>query len=176
MASAIEDIVFNVALRAKLTETLEGSGLSANVGTGIALSFTSGTTSGKADRFTQDISRSLTSGNSEDLDLFDLAGFDIATDVLRNTVTYADIVAIIIQNHSTSAGNLEVGGKGDSTAWTSLLKDNSDILVLPPTGILAIGCTNDPAWAVADTTNHILKMNAPSGNVDYSAWIMGRSA
>lgn len=176
MATSLSGIQFALAMRALLTDTVQGASVQAQGESALVYNFENGTTSSKANRWIQNTDRALTSGNSEDLDLYDLAGFDATTDLVGTTVTFADIVGLVIRNQSSSAGNLAVGGKGDSTAWTSLLANNSDILTILPGAAIALCVSSDPGYAVVDTTNHILKMAASGGDVTYDIWILGRNA
>lgn len=177
MASTISDIKFHAKLSYALAETLQGSPLSAAGGRLVELDLTSGTTVGTADRSCQDATRTLAGSATEDLDLYDLAGFDSNTDLLRNAVTFAEIVGLLIVNSSASVGNLLVGGKGTTAAWNSLFNANDDAeLTLLPDSFILLGTKNDPGWAVADSSNHLLTMTASGGAVTYSIYVVGRSA
>ena len=176
MATTLTNIQLGAFCRATLNDTVEGAGVIARPGKAISQVFANGTGEGQADRQFQDLTRSLSSATSVNHDLFDLASFDLTTDALRNAVTFAEITGLYIENLPTSSGNLEVGGLVASTAWVSLLKDNTDILILPTDSFLCVGCRADPAWAVTDVTNHLLKFNAPSGAVNYLVVLLGRSA
>lgn len=177
MASTISDIKLIGQLTYALAETNQGVPLTAGGGLTHKLELTSGTTVGTANRSNQNIDRTLSSGAAEDLDMYDLAGFASATDLLRNAVTYAEIVGLLIVNSSASVGTLLVGGKGTTAAWNSLFNANDDAeLTLPPNSFVMLGCSNDPGWAVADTSNHLLTMTASGGAVTYSIYVIGRSA
>jgi hypothetical protein len=80
-------------------------------------------------------------------------------------------------NRSTSAGNLLVGNNNTTAAWNSILNaSDTAAITLPPSGILLLASTNDPAWAVADATNHLLRFTASGGAVTYDVYLLGRSA
>ena len=176
MVTTLTDIQLSAALRATLTDTIETVNRVANAGAGVSLSLANGTSANQADQFIQDLTRTITSGNNEDLDLFDLAGFAQATDPLKNTITFADVTGILIINASSSAGNLRVGNNGTTAAWDAFLQGDAHEFTLPPDSFFCIGTRNDPGWAVADTTSHLLRMAANGGNVTYGIHLLGRSA
>ena len=186
MATTLSKIHCSCNIGATLTDTLEGVARSEPGGLAASLTLTAGTTANKVDRWIQDKDRLLNTGNSwtENLDLFDLAGFDQTTDLLGNTVTCADIVGLYVFNHANSDGDLHVGGLSATTAWNSLFIENGagttdDVgFILKPGGFSLFGAPTDPAYAVADTTNHLLKMLAASGaNVTtYDIGVLPRSA
>ena len=176
MATILTDIQLSAAVRATLTDTIETVARVANAGAGVSLSLTNGTSANQADQFIQDLTRSITSGNNEDLDLFDLAGFAQATDLLKNTITFADVVGLLVINSSTSAGNLRVGNNGTSAAWDAFFQGDSHEITLPPDSFMSIGTRSNPGWAVTDSSSHLLRMAANGGNVTYGIHLLGRSA
>ncbi len=146
-----------------------------------SLSTTDGTASDKADKVWPSKARSLSGATSETIDVFDFGAIDIGTGAgegpLGNAITLAEIVAVIIENNSTSTGNLTIGGDGTAAAWNSIFNasDTAELGPLPPGGFFIIGAGADPAFAVADTSNHLLKM-ASSATLTYDILIIGRSA
>lgn len=165
------------------TNTLTNSGgtVAVNIAKSIVLSITDGTTTGKADKIWNSTARSLSGANSESIDVYDFGAIDIGTgvgeDALGNPLTLADIVALIIENNSSSTGNLTIGGEGSAAAWNSIFNtsDTAEIGPLPPGGFFIIGSGNDPAFAVADSSNHLLKLTS-SATLTYDIVIIGRSA
>ena len=165
------------------TNTLTDSGgtVAVNLAKAVSLAFTEGTTTGKADKIWSSTARTLTGSTSENIDLYDFGGIDIGTgsgeDALGNPLTLADIVAVIIENNPTSTGNLTIGGEGSAAAWNSIFNasDTAEVGPLPPGGVFLIAARADPAFAVADTSNHLLKI-ASSANLTYDIYIVGRSA
>ena len=147
----------------------------------LSLSTADGTTTGKADKIWPSTARSLSGATSENIDVYDFGTIDIGTGAgegpLGNPLTLAEIVAIIVENNSTSTGNLTIGGEGSAAAWNSILNasDTAELGPLPPGGFFIIGAGADPAFAVADTSNHLLKM-ASSATLTYDILIIGRSA
>lgn len=146
----------------------------------IALSLSDGTTTGKADKLWMSEGRSLSGATSENIDVFDFGTIDIGTgsgeDPLGNPITLAEIVAILIENKSTSTGNLTVGGEGSAAAWQSMFgaSDTATLGPFKPGGGCLIWTGADPAFAVADSTNHLLKI-ASSDTLTYDIYIIGRS-
>lgn len=185
MPRSLSTISAQAILRATVLNTADGTVLTASAahGAGQAVTFTaSGTGAGQADRFWQSTGRTLTSGGSEDLDVYDLASLDISgagagRDALGQVWTVAEIAGILVHNRATSAGDLLIGGKGTAAAWSIWLNNNDDAeLTLKPSGIFLLASTNDPAWGVTDTSNHLLTMLASGGAVTYDIYLLGRSA
>jgi hypothetical protein len=112
--------------------------------------------------------------------VFDFAGIDVGSgagnDALGQAMALAEITGIFIENDAGSSGNLVVGNDGTSAEWDSLIGNNGTIILKPGEFFLA-GAAADPAWAVVDTSNHLLKFEAPSGAVTYHIHaILGRSS
>lgn len=179
MATSLTKFFIDAVLKVDMLNTVQGKGIPAKgVGHGFSLgsSFSDGTSANQADAFIFEIDRTLSS-TSENLDMYDLAAFDAATDIYGNAVTFAEIVAILIQCESTSTTNLLVGGLSATTAWNSIFNGDDDAKIpVHPGGFLMLVAPDDPAYAVADTSNHLLKMEASGGNVTYNLAILGRSA
>lgn len=178
MATVLSDIVCNAQLLATLTKTEEGLPISVKANQGIfTMSLTAGTTANKADRFFVDTDRVLAEDADDALDLYDLAGFDRATDLVGNAVTFAEIVGLMVRNKSTSAGTLVLGGEGSAAAWNSLFSASDTYTMdIKPGGFVLVAAPGDPAYAVADTSNHLLNVNASGGGITYDIVIIGRSA
>lgn len=149
----------------------------------ITLSFTSGTTANKADRIWHDKGRTLAQNASESLDLYDLGSVDIGAgaglDALGQSWAIAEVVGVLIHNKSDSSGNLLIGGEGSAAAWNSLFNASDSAVIGPiyPDGWFAVYNPADPAFLVADSSNHLLKIaEANVGSVEYDITIIGRSA
>lgn len=146
----------------------------------IELDFTSGTGLGQIDRFWCSKGRSLAVG-SEDIDLFDFAGEDVGggagNDAIGQAMALAEIAGILVVNNDDD-GTLRIGGKGDTTAFNTLFNADDDaLIVVPPRGVALIATRAAAAFAVADTSNHILKVEAVTADVgDWDLYIIGRSA
>lgn len=183
MARSLANIKLVCRLLADIKNTIDGSDISAPaMGRDFKPTLSSGTTADKADRFWYDSGRTITSASSEDIDVYDLGSIDLGAgagkDALGQTWTVAEIVALIVVNETASAGSLLVGGKSATTAWNSPFggSDDDAFIELKPGGSLILFAPSDPAYAVADTTNHLLKMAASGGNVTYAIGLLGRSA
>jgi hypothetical protein len=150
-----------------------------NISTNTTL--TSGTTSGKADRIWISKGRTLASGASETIDVYDLGSIDIGAgagkDALGQSWALAEAVGLIVLSASTSVGTLAIGGEGSTATWASIFgASDTAYTTIGPGGALVLYRPDDPAYAVADATNHLLKMAASGGAVTYSIAIIGRSA
>jgi hypothetical protein len=148
---------------------------------GYAADLTTGTGSGEADRIFTSQGRELTSGTSEDIDLYDLNLLDIGAgagnDPLGQPWVVREIVYLSIVNSSTSDGTLKVGGKGNAQTWSAPFNGDDDALVLVvPRGFVQLYGASDPAYAVANTTNHVLKIEASGGDCTYDIVVVARSA
>lgn len=143
--------------------------------------FTDGDGSGEADAYWASKGRELASGADETIDLYDFAALDIGAgaglDPVGQAITLAGVVGFIIYNRPDSVGTLTVGAEGSAAAWNSPFagEDDEAGLVVPPGAIRAFA---DPitALAVADSSNHLLKIAAAGGAVKYDIIIIGRRA
>jgi hypothetical protein len=149
----------------------------------IAQTFLDGTITDKCDKVWFSENRALVGGTNEELDLYDLGSVDIGAgagkDPLGGTLALAEIVTILVYVESTSVGTLEIGGTSSATGneFNSIFgADAHNVKGLKAKSVFLIHNPADPAFAVADTTNHKLKMAAVGGAVDYSIYIFGRSA
>ncbi|HBH54951.1 MAG TPA: hypothetical protein DDY91_23970 [Planctomycetaceae bacterium] len=185
MPRSLSTVSAQAILRATVGATADGGVITATGSHGVAQSVNfsaSGTGSGQADRFWQSTGRTLSSAATEDLDVYDLGSLDISgagagRDALGQLWTVAEIAGLLVFNRSTSAGNLLVGNNNTTAAWNSILNaSDTAAITLPPSGILLLASTNDPAWAVADATNHLLRFTASGGAVTYDVYLLGRSA
>lgn len=173
---------WNVSLTGIISNLLDGdeTGTSnVNLGDTLIQALTTGTSASQLDRIWSDKARAITSGTSEDIDLFDFGSIDTGAgpgnDALGLSLALLDIVAILIVNASASSGTLIVGAKGDATEWESLFTDASTVKLHPNSFLLA-GSPADSAWVVADGSNHVLKFAASGGDLNYGLHIFGRSA
>ena len=149
----------------------------------LSLILSEGTTANKANEWLNREAFTITSGASENIDLYDLASLDIGAgagkDALGRSWVGAELVCLIIRNRAASAGTLLVGALAATTAFNSIFTgtDPDDAgLVLPPGAFMMIGNAADPAYAIADTANHLLKLAASGGNVTGDMWICARNA
>lgn len=87
-----------------------------------------------------------------------------------HVTTLLTVRAVLLLNHSTSAGTLIVGGAA-SNAWSAPFADSSDKLEVPPDGV-ALLTTRAAGWTV-DASHCNLKLAASGGDVDYSIAVIG---
>lgn len=171
------------SLTGTLTNTLSSSNGSVpfELNHDYTLTLTSGTSASMADRAWTSTSRSLSGATSEDIDMYDLASINIGAgaglDPLGQSWATVEVVAVMITNDSTSTGNLTVGGKAATTAWNSPFSASDDYTFGPimPGGVLLFASPANPAYAVADVSNHLLKI-ASSASATYTISILARSA
>ncbi len=184
MTETLSAIKIRAVLEASLENVIDGV-VSATVAMGKEFSpatrLGSGTTANNADRYYQDASRALTSGTDEDLDLFDFGARDIGAGAGRSPLgqlnTWAELVSILVVNEATSAGDCHVGGEGSAAAFNTLFNGvDASLVVVKPGGIFFMFAPTDPAYAIADSTNHLLTVAAVGGDITYSIYLIGRSA
>lgn len=127
-----------------------------------------GTAADKADRVWKDV-RSLAGSANEDIDLRSV------TDAFGASISFVEIVAIIIEAASANAGNIEVKPSA-SNGFTGFLKDASDILVLKPGTSLMLFNSADGQYSTT-TSNKSLNFNNTAGSTAaYTVTVIGRSA
>lgn len=178
----------SVKLIANLANAVQSASAGISVdssGVFATMSLADGTAASKADKLWFDEGRTLTGTTPEDIDLYDFGAIDIGAgagkDPLGGTLALAEIVAVLITNNSSSTGNIFVGGKNATTAWNSCLAvggvadDTAQFGPIFPGGFLCFGAPTDPAYAVADTSNHLLTIT-PTANATYNIYVLGRSA
>lgn len=134
-----------------------------------------------ADRGWQSVSRTLSSGGNETLDLFDFAGVDVGggagNDAVGLANTFEEIVAIIFVNENAvdAAGELEVE-PGAANGWNPIgIHTNALGGALKGQGMLLKTNMADPAYLVVDASSKNIKMTANGGAVTYSIYVLGRS-
>lgn len=172
------NLTSSIELKVAGTGTLSTTGATKNFSHTIIKALANGTTALKANRFWFD-ERTLAGSASEDIDVFDLAALDIGAgaglDSFGQTFAMTGIAAILVENLSTSAGNLLVGNKNATTAWNSMFNgsDVAEILLVPGAAFLFV----DPSaggLAVADVTNHLLTMTDTGSGCTYKITIIGK--
>lgn len=126
--------------------------------------------------------RTVSASGSEDLDVYDLAAFDIGAgagkDAHGQAVALNEIVGLLLHVKPDSVGTMLVGGEGTGSAWNSIF-NGSDTAQLGPFGADGLCLLFNPpasAWAVADTSNHLLTIAEPSGagDLQYRVVLLGR--
>jgi hypothetical protein len=189
MARSLSSIQVSARIAATLANTIDNAVQSATCSQGFSLTpvttLANGTSANQCDRVWSSTARALTSGGSENIDMYDLAAFDIGggagKDATGQSFTNVECVALLIRNNTTSAGTLIVGGEGSAAAWQSpfmvsgSLSDTAQVTV-GIGGWFLLFAPADPAYPIADTSNHLLKIAASGGAATYDAAILFRSA
>ena len=142
---------------------------------------TNGIGNNQANRGWQRINRSLVSGGSEVLDLYDMVGVNIGAgaglDGLGQAVDFEDVVAIVIVNNNavTAAGQLEIDPdafKGWTPIGTHTVATGG---ALRGQGIMVKANPAESGFDVDDGTSHRLRFTANGGAVTYSVYLLCRS-
>ena len=141
-------------------------------------SLTNGTGANQAQRFWYDTGRTLSASANDSIDVYDLGSLDIGAgaglDSLGQSHALTGIKALYVKNHSDSGGNIRVGGDGTAAAWNSPFNGDDDALVdLPPGGVLLLVAPDASGWAVADTSNHLLKITDAGSGSTYDIGFVG---
>ena len=132
---------------------------------------TNGTGANKADAIFTD-QRTLTSSATETLDLFDFGGT-----LSSLGAAYANLAIKALYIQIISGNALTVGAEGSAAAWNSLTGSDTVGVSLPALGTLVAIAPGAAGYAVADTTNHLLKItNTASGSTVYNIIVIGASA
>ena len=143
-----------------------------------ATALTNGTGVNQANVVFEKDSASLSSGVSLELSLGSGNGFTITEtglNLLGESWVMAEVVALLIINDATSAGDLLVGG-ASSAQFDAWLNNNATAKIrIRPGGFFCIFAPTDPAYtcAAGDT---LLKLEATGGDVTYQIYGMGRNA
>jgi hypothetical protein len=138
----------------------------------IAQTIANGTGANQGNRIFHD-TRTLAGTTSESLSMFDFGGL---VDPVGQTYALSRVIMLIIQNKNLTAGNkLLVGGEGSGAAWNSPFNNvDTDKLVVEPGGIIVLYAGSAAGYAVANTTNHLLKIdNGNVAAVDYNIVVIG---
>lgn len=134
------------------------------------------------------VPRTLSSGDSELLDMFDLGGFDVGAGAGRDNLGVAENCDELVYLQITTelfdeddvtplTGNLLVGGEGSAACWDSLFNGDPDAVIkLPPGSQFQVACAYATAWAIVDGTNHLLKFAASGAKVRYRVTFGRRAA
>ncbi len=125
--------------------------------------------------------RTLASAAVEEIDLFDFA-VDAGTapnDSLGNALAMVRAKVFLFYNRSTTAGeSFTIFGEGSTAAWNTPLNGSDTAkAVVGPGGIFLLTDPSAAGMAIADTTNHLFKVeNSGSGSNDYDIIVIGANA
>lgn len=153
------------AIIANHSKTFDLSAPTGTVQLATELALANGTADNQADRVWGD-TRSIAA--AEDLDL---AG--VLVDQFGDTITFAEIVAILVFADALNTGNIIVGG-APANAWVGPFGAATHTLAIKPGGLKMF---YDPAgWPVTGGTVDLLRVAPSTGTQAYSIVILGRSA
>ncbi len=142
-----------------------------------ATAMTNGTGANQANVWFENQSGSLGSGASTDHDLNGGTGFTITgtgLNILGQTWALAEVVALLIVNDATSAGDLLIGGAA-ANQFDAWLNGNATAKLLTrPGGFMFLFAPTDPAYTCA-SGDHLLKIEASGGAATYKIFGVGRS-
>jgi len=185
MGTRTATATMKVDFRATIVNTLDASSTAApsvTLGEALTQTYVTGTVADAIDRVWSDKGRAITSGNDDDLDFYDLdtvdAGAGAGNDALGQALVFAEITTIMVHNKSTSAGDLHMGGGSlGATAFSVPFNTvDASLIVIKPGGTFFLDAPVNPAYAVTNTDNHVMRFTASGGNVTYDIHIAGRSA
>jgi len=134
----------------------------------------------QADRWLLSKGRVLTDGNHENVDLYDLGTMDVGAGAGRDTLgltwSISSIVMLLVTSSAGSTGDVLVGGAGSGNTWNTLFNgDDSSEVVVRPGGAFMAFTPAEPAYAVNNLSNHVLKILASGGDIEYDIAIVARS-
>lgn len=140
----------------------------------------SGMDDSQANRGWQWKNKTIATGGTVVIDLYDFAGLDTGAgdgnDMLGQPLLLDDVVAILIKNENTvgTAGTLEV--EPDATnGWTPIGTHTVATLGgLKGGGFLFKYQPESSGFAVTDASSHRIKLTANGAAVTYSVWVWGR--
>jgi len=134
---------------------------------------------GVDDIFSTQVPQTLLVGQTLVIDLYDLGGFDVGAgpgrDNLGTSELCDEVVALQItterldeDDETPLTGTLLVGGEGSGACWNSLFNGDDDAkLAMKPNSSIQFLTGYSSAWAVADSSNHLLKLEASGAKVRF---------
>lgn len=102
----------------------------------------------------------------------DLSG--VLTDPAGNTIVFAEVCGMIVQNRSTTVGEIVTVG-GSSNDFLSWLKATGDGVKVSAKGTLALCDPLADAYGITNSTADILRLVAATGTPSVDVIIWGRS-
>lgn len=139
---------------------------------------TNGTAANKAQRLWESTGRTLSASSSETIDLYDLASVDIGAgaglDSLGQSFALTGIKAIYIRNHADSGGAIAIGNESTTATFNSPFEgSDTSAVTLEAGGIFLITDPSASGMAVADTSNHLLKITDAGSGSTYDICVIG---
>lgn len=125
--------------------------------------------------------RTLGSTATETIDMYDFAisAGSAQNDSLGNALAMVRVKVFLFYNRSTTAGEtFTIFGEGSGAAWNSPLNGSDTAkVVVGPGGILLLTNPSAAGYTVADSTNHLFKVeNSGSGSNDYDIIVIGANS
>lgn len=137
-----------------------------------------GVSEGEVNRAWEDRARTIASGATEDIDLYDMGSLDIGAgagaDGLGQPVVFEEIVTLCIK-HVSGAGSLEIMPTNPA-AYATWMPVMTVALgnALKAGGLLLLHQPATDAFNNADTASHVIRLKANGGDVVYDIMILGR--
>jgi len=177
--SATSEVKLSFQSTIKNTLT-NGDSASASIsGTLLTGKIETGVSANQADRAWRSTARAISSGATEDIDVFDLAGVDIGAgagnDAVGQAMSLEEIVTIIIK-HTGGDGQLEImpANPANALAWMpSLTVANGG--ALKNGGVLMLHNPNTDAFDVQDGVSNVIRLGANGDDLTYALYLLGRS-
>lgn len=126
----------------------------------------------------EDRDREITSGNTEDIDLYDFAGEDVGAgsgkDALGQACAFEEIVTFMVKQ-TGGTGRLEImpANPANHATWVpSLTVANGG--ALKSGGMLLMHQPDTDAFDIADGSSHVIRLGANGGDVTYDIMILAR--
>ena len=180
---SISSVTFKATLSGNVVNTMvDGATVAvAPITATITQSFTSGVSSGKANRGWLKKTATLADGADLTIDLYDFAGQDIGAGYGQDPVgqdmePVEEIVVFILKNENslTAAGQLEVNPEGALT-WTAIGAHTvANGGALGGGGCLIKMDPGEDAFDVINASKQEIRLRAVGGDVTYSLWILAR--
>jgi hypothetical protein len=129
--------------------------------------------------------RTLTSGNSEDIDFYDLGAIDVGAgaglDALGQAMAMLEIVTIIIvQTGGTGRLQINATDPSNKLAWMPTLTVANGGALRPPTtensrySCFMMHMPHSDALPVTDASSHMVRFGASGGTVTYAIHLLAR--
>jgi hypothetical protein len=138
----------------------------------------SGVEANQVNRVWVDTDRTLTSGNTADIDLYDFAGEDIGAgsgnDGLGLPLAMEEIVTFAIKQ-TAGSGRLELmptNPTNYATWMPSLTVSNG--AALKTNGFFLMYQPDTDAFDVVDGSSHVIRVGADGGSITYDVYVLGR--
>lgn len=180
MATRSAEAEVKVIFSATLKNTLDdGQVATVTIGdTVVSGKLQDGVEANQVSRVWADKSRSIDSGSTEDIDIYDFAGEDIGAgdgcDGLGQAIEMEEIVTFAIK-HVSGTGRLELMPTNPANYWAcapALTVANGG--ALKAGGVFLMHQPSATGFPVTDASSHKIRLGANGGAVVYDIYILGR--